>query len=1097
MVILRLWTIFFVFFKFVFKSNGATHWVVTEKGMIQSHVGSPLDLRRPYDLISLLDQEKRWNEVQTVLQELMTRKSTIEEKWSNLQGNPSMESKVALKNSDCLMNGKLLNAIDIYNIATNGSERVKVDLTIEKDDVTNYHVPDCSKYSKIEFSLPDYERFPSLHSDDNITLVPEDSLEKLMPVTSVRLFGHEIHKELVKNSSSWVHYNLGALFWRMKGNGPKAVDCSRRALHYVPTIYRDIPLHNLAGILHKAGRSKEATLMLHTALESASKQNLHYLALGNIYFAMGDYNNSLLFYDKFLELEPEHNEVNVMKQATLCFSKLETHLIDIQENVLGYLQSILSDLHDFHSLQQHWLRLSKRLMWEHSSYDEELGNFQDDVFDISNFGKKSQRCVKKMSTISCDLVDSPIADFDTMNLQNLFQYVESETQKINERMAKTSRLNTMKEGNNAPQNYPKFPTTMSTSGEKYFDVAGWPSEEECKKWDLPVSDKDDLKLPIFLPPENKGYDINKILSDSIGLPNGSEHKLPWYPPVCDESNAFGEKYVQQSERHLLNNEIKSNQFLRNHFVKYVNNGKADEAEIGQRIITAIEKKSAPSWILSTLASLYWRIRGNTRKSLDCLDLALKTAPKDQTDVILVSISSIVHQLGLVNQALKYANLAFKLNYVEPSTNFLLALLHYESNPLMAMYYMKNVLRVDPEYYDGQAELLLKIWGCRVKMGTYNNVKKPSEKLPQEICSEKESFKGQGMICSANGDDCKTASIQCFHTKNLEDGVKPGVRHSLISTILAEGSGDVEPDQSQLERISDSPHPFHMRILLGDDQVTPGPTPEFYVGFSDDSTSETVLHVYDKSGTYSLSSQGCKQIIEADWVHFTSMWQSIAARNLDIGPYLKPLPKNAKKRSTKPYCSDASFSEGDTLLVQFTNKILRSISTTSPDKSLAEWLGIMAGDQKASVEELGAKIGLALQENTTSWLLATAAAIYWRVVGNTEEAIVCLRLALNHVPDNMKDVPLINLANVLQRFGINDDALDVAYMALKSNPNFVVNHFTVGNILAAMGDLEEAISFHRSALALDSNFEPARNRLQAILCTLLFDESGTLRNIPEN
>lgn len=53
-----------------------------------------------------------------------------------------------------------------------------------------------------------------------------------------------------------------------------------------------------------------------------------------------------------------------------------------------------------------------------------------------------------------------------------------------------------------------------------------------------------------------------------------------------------------------------------------------------------------------------------------------------------------------------------------------------------------------------------------------------------------------------------------------------------------------------------------------------------MGFSDDSASDTVLHVYDKSGTYPLSSHGCKEIIEADWVHFTSMWQSIAARNIE-------------------------------------------------------------------------------------------------------------------------------------------------------------------------------------------------------------------------
>jgi hypothetical protein len=56
----------------------------------------------------------------------------------------------------------------------------------------------------------------------------------------------------------------------------------------------------------------------------------------------------------------------------------------------------------------------------------------------------------------------------------------------------------------------------------------------------------------------------------------------------------------------------------------------------------------------------------------------------------------------------------------------------------------------------------------------------------------------------------------------------GVKQSLMSTIIAaEGSGDIEPDQSQLERITDSPHPIHMKILLGDDQVAPGPTPEFY------------------------------------------------------------------------------------------------------------------------------------------------------------------------------------------------------------------------------------------------------------------------------
>lgn len=150
-------------------------------------------------------------------------------------------------------------------------------------------------------------------------------------------------------------------------------------------------------------------------------------------------------------------------------------------------------------------------MWEHSSFDEELGSFQEEALE-SVFGKKNQRCVKKSSTISCDLVDSPITDFDTLNLQNLFQYVESETQKINERMATTNLLDTTafkttkNDDEMSGEHYLKFPTTMSTTGEKYFDSANWPSEEDCQEWNLPIGEKDDLKLPVFLPPENKGYE---------------------------------------------------------------------------------------------------------------------------------------------------------------------------------------------------------------------------------------------------------------------------------------------------------------------------------------------------------------------------------------------------------------------------------------------------------------------------------------------------------------------------------------------------------------------------------------------------------------
>lgn len=54
-----------------------------------------------------------------------------------------------------------------------------------------------------------------------------------------------------------------------------------------------------------------------------------------------------------------------------------------------------------------------------------------------------------------------------------------------------------------------------------------------------------------------------------------------------------------------------------------------------------------------------------------------------------------------------------------------------------------------------------------------------------------------------------------------------------------------------------------------------------VSLTDDPVPEPMLHVYDKSGKYPLSHKACREIKEADWLHFTSMWQSVAARNVEL------------------------------------------------------------------------------------------------------------------------------------------------------------------------------------------------------------------------
>lgn len=39
---------------------------------------------------------------------------------------------------------------------------------------------------------------------------------------------------LLQNQTSWVLSSMAALYWRVKGQGKKAIDCLRQALHYAP-----------------------------------------------------------------------------------------------------------------------------------------------------------------------------------------------------------------------------------------------------------------------------------------------------------------------------------------------------------------------------------------------------------------------------------------------------------------------------------------------------------------------------------------------------------------------------------------------------------------------------------------------------------------------------------------------------------------------------------------------------------------------------------------------------------------------------------------------------------------------------------------------
>ena len=120
-----------------------------------------------------------------------------------------------------------------------------------------------------------------------------------------------------------------------------------------------------------------------------------------------------------------------------------------------------------------------------------------------------------------------------------------------------------------------------------------------------------------------------------------------------------------------------------------------------------------------------------------------------------------------------------------------------------------------------------------------------------------------------------------------------------------------------------------------------------------------------------------------------------------------------------------------------------------NKFLIKLLGLAGDDpSEVSVEDMAKRIANALSENSTSWVLSSAAALYWRVKGNAEQAVVCLRHSLFYAPKHMTDISLVSLGNIFHRAGLYNDALIVTSNALEISPKLVVIHFTMANIYAS-------------------------------------------------
>ncbi|XP_061594998.1 tetratricopeptide repeat protein 17 isoform X1 [Cololabis saira] len=1158
--------------------GATTHWVVTEDGKIQQQVDSPLNLKHPHDVVIFMRQETRVNYLKKLEKQLVAQKIHIEE---NEDRDTGLEQRHYKEDADCVMAKVPLGDLDLYDGTYISLESKDIDPEEYVDSGStlppDLEKPDCAKVFELPYSIHAFQHLRGVQERGNLTspiLSKEDPIFSSLPQKlgrSVDEVGHRIHQGLLRNSSSWVLYNMASFYWRMKNEPQKAVDCVVRALHFSPREHKDIALVNMANILHRAHFSADAAILAHAALDLTSELFTSHYTLGNIYAMLGEYNHSVLCYEQALQAQPGFEQALRRKHAVLCQQKLEQRL----EAQHRSLQRTLNELKEYQKQHDHYLRQQESLDKYKLLQEEQILR---NIIHETQMAKEAQlgnhqmcRLGQQQRSLYCPF-DLPVR-YHRGDLFEHVHYVQfGEEVSVASSVALVSERNSNQTRNNL-QLHP------SVSGDQDPAVALWgshrdytqdiqrilwPQRSDCAQ-EHPGVPPAHLLPTYYLPPETQGLSPallygNSSPSEAVDLPDCGTVAEP-HPAILPAS---------------LDGPLKEKE-LPDHFASEIlqlYSGGWTLEQIGSRIAQAMKQATVDRWQVHNEAALFWRAKGNGSRALQCLRQALSSAPPSHHHLPLTNAANLLLHHGLTTHAQTLLEHALALNASEPHTLFSLVSLRLaQANVTGALALFRHILETttsSPFSFSSfagcqQCCTSLPLLRCLQFYPFLYNISR------QQLCS-------QGAACMSEDD----LGMQLEEWEGSEEKQDSPAVSAIEETLLFEkvivdsnGSGEAAGQQQQVSPSTSGTAKITPSIgdggvekeeewqlkedlmgafegaldvggkrgdlrgirVLKNDRVMgarAGSGPCFgnceddegaewitfqvkrvkkakvdgsdSVTISDDAPNGESLpgghSVLEISGP-TIPSPGpsagrwkdytslgwpgpeeCQRTRRVDLTTVASTWLAVSAKNIDITEHIDfatPLQEPA----VEPLCN-ANLAASMHTLDHLAGVANRAAIHYTGESQLREVLQNLGKDKfpPQSFEQVGTRIAKVLEKNQTSWVLSSMAALYWRVKGQGKRAIDCLRQALNYAPHQMKDVPLISLANIFQNARLWEDALTVARMAVEIAPHFVVNHFTLANVYIAMEEFEKAMRWYESTLKLQPEFAPAKDRLRTIQCYLL-------------
>ncbi|XP_060074042.1 tetratricopeptide repeat protein 17-like isoform X2 [Ylistrum balloti] len=628
------------------------------------------------------------------------------------------------------------------------------------------------------------------------------------------------------------------------------------------------------------------------------------------------------------------------------------------------------------------------------------------------------------------------------------------------------------------------------------------TDPDCLKAGKPLPEFD-LYISTVLPLENKGIRPEEHID--VNQPLHSIHS----PPDCtlfselDYSIHAFEHLEGMKVRDLLSGTPELG--LKNAIIY-----QDDVDQYGSRVYHALLKNDT-SWVLYNMAAFYWRIKGDPYQVIECVRRALHYSPRHQKDVALISLANVLHRARYSNEAAIVVHAALDISKERNVNHFTLGNIYAvlaEYNKSVICF--ENTLKIQPDF-EAAAKRKHAVH-CHSKLEnaleaqhrslqrTLNDLKdyqkkhdfwqNQNEKLLSEQVSNEvkllqrkafESFKIRDSTIDI-GEYCRMVDregkqvLMCTWGKKASIVEYYEIQEEIVdATSLKEGK---QLTNTRDERLSTTDYSKPVRDPLftkdGRDKEATVKMPLL----DDDwpSKEECDTHVQKVPDPRNLS----MIYLSPENKGFEVKALLTEAQNLTPGDE-HPLPWYP------PVCVPLEeIPEGSAKSYDHIKSVSREERTRMPlkmsDKSIRQTLLNHVNGGVVTEEEVGQRILTALKKNVgPKWMLYNLAGMYWRIIGNNYHGIECIRRSLVYVPDKYKDVPLVNLANILYRWGRYDDAVKVMRDALNISDIEPSSHFFFGNVLWASKNYTGAVKHYQISLEIQPDNPEVVSTLRAIKC----------------